>query len=127
MKSVYIICPVTIADDKDKNNLNAYVSFLEDDGYRVYYPGRDTDQKESGFDICLQNGAAIQEADEVHVFYKSSSKGSHFDLGVAFAFDILQLSGNKKKFKLVDVNINDKGNGPEFVSMMKKWEELRND
>ena len=99
MKKIYIICPVTIANDEDRSELAAYVAYLEDSGFDVYYPARDTDQSLSGFDICLENGAAIQEADEVHVFYRSESKGSHFDLGIAFAFDILYLG--KKGFKLV--------------------------
>ncbi len=122
MKKIYIICPVTIADEEEKAALNAYVAFLEDDENNVYYPARDTDQGISPFDICLQNGAAIQEADEIHVFYNSESRGSHFDLGVAFAFDILQM--NKKVFKIINVNGK---RGSKIVSMMEKWEELRND
>ena len=124
MKKIYIICPVTIASKSDRTELEAYVAFKEDDGYDVYYPARDTDQEASAFDICLQNGAAIQEADEIHVFYNSKSKGTHFDLGVAFAFDILSLQ--KKVFKKVQAKLTDDGNGYEFVNLMYKWEELRN-
>ena len=120
---VYLTCSVNAADDKIRNDLEAYVSYLEDNDYDVYYPQRDTKQDNHGFDICLANGIAIQEADEVHLFYNPASKGSHFDLGMLFAMEFLSL-GKKRVFKVVEGK--DKTTG-EWGRLFKKWEDLRNE
>ena len=124
MKRIYILCPVTIADESDRMNIEIYVDNLESEGHVVHYPARDTDQDGHPFDICLENGAAIQEADEIHIFYNSKSKGSHFDLGMLFA--LIMLKGEKKKVKVKDVNISDpqSGYGTGWVDLMAKIEKL---
>jgi hypothetical protein len=121
-KWIYILCPVTIATKEDDAELVAYVDMLEEEGHKVHLPARDTDQDADTFNICLQNSAAIQEADEVHIFYRSDSLGSHFDLGVTFA--LKYLLGNKKTVKVVEKTMKAEqsryGNG--WFDLLEKME-----
>ena len=62
-----------------------YVKKLEEKGYKVHYPPRDTNQKDpNGYYICLQNREAIVNADEVHIYWNGKSSGSKFDFGMVF-------------------------------------------
>lgn len=83
-KSVFVICPVRMADKATRKKLEAYKQNLESQGYKVHMPHLDTNQKASGYEICMQNMQAILKADEIHVFFSPASYGSHFDLGVTF-------------------------------------------
>ncbi len=86
MRNAFVICPVRNMTDEERNYLDLYVADLEGRGYKVHYPPRDTNQKDAiGISICMQNRRAIEEADEVHVYWNSSSEGSKFDFGIAFA------------------------------------------
>lgn len=79
----FLICPVR---GHDPSETQAIVDRLEANGYDVYWPQRDTDQlDETGFRICLDNRAAIQQADVVHFIWDGKSQGCLFDLGMAFA------------------------------------------
>jgi hypothetical protein len=115
MKNIYILCPVTIATDSIKEELESYVAFKEDQGNKVYYPARDTNQDDDPIDICESNYKAIALADEVHVFYNDKSLGSHFDLGIAFALH--------KRILLVEAVITGKYGG-KFLELIKS---LQND
>lgn len=129
-KKVFVICPVRIADSATRKKLEAYKKLLESQGYIVHLPHLDTDQKASGYEICMQNMKAILEADEIHIFFDSSSYGSHFDLGVAF----LACYRNKKKIIKVIENpevISKEGQlkfifVKSFSEMLYTWEQLQN-
>ena len=84
-KKIFIICPIRHLSPTWKYVISRYVSKLEAQGYQVYWPLRDTNQKASSLEICQQNRTAISHADEVHVFYDNQSEGVLFDLGMAFA------------------------------------------
>lgn len=82
---VFIICPVRSLNDKEKSFIEQYIQTLEEQGNEVHYPPRNTNQDDYiGYNICLQNCLAILEADEVHVYFNKDSKGTLFDLGMAF-------------------------------------------
>jgi nucleoside 2-deoxyribosyltransferase len=111
-KKVFIICSVRGASDEYQTKLENYVKSLEEDGYKVHLPHRDTNQKANGIDICKQNATAIFEADEVHIFYSKASQGTHFDMGVAFALN--------KPLKVVE---NEKyGEGKSYPRMLDEWQ-----
>lgn len=56
------------------------------DGSRVHFPPDDAPQDDpTGLAICQTHLRAMKLADEVHVFWDVESKGSHFDLGMAYA------------------------------------------
>lgn len=78
---VYLIMPVRNATE----SFGAYLAELEAAGHDVHYPPRDAPQDdETGHAICETHRAAIIAADEVHVIWDVESKGSHFDLGMAY-------------------------------------------
>lgn len=111
MKKVFIICTVRGASEEYRTNLESYVSKLESDGIKVHLPHRDTNQNATGIEICTENMNAIISADEVHIFYNSTSQGTHFDMGVAFA--------NDKPLIVVD---NEKyGEGKSYPRMIDEW------
>jgi hypothetical protein len=108
---IYIICPVRNGTPAD---VEKYVLELENLGNVVHFPPRDAPQMDgSGMFICLTHLGAMKCSDEVHVFWDVNSKGSHFDLGMAFALD--------KKIRLVHEYQPD-GAEKSYVKVMKIWE-----
>jgi len=83
-KKVFVICPVRMADTATRQKLEAYKIKLEAQGYEVHLPHMDTNQHETGYEICRENVDKIWEAHEVHIFFNPESIGSHFDLGATF-------------------------------------------
>jgi hypothetical protein len=84
-KNIFLICPVRIANKKEKKFLEDYSLKLEDKGNKIYYPARDTNQNDSiGLRICSDNRYAIKNSDEVHIYFNKKSNGSMFDVGMNF-------------------------------------------
>ena len=111
MKRIFIICTVRGASEEYKKKLEDYVSKLESEGNEVHLPHRDTNQNASGYDICMQNAKAIAMCHEVHIFYNPDSQGTHFDMGVAFAYG--------RKIVVVE-NVED-GPGKSYPRMIDEW------
>jgi len=129
---VFLICTVREADEKDRNFIDNYVSNLEDQGKRVYYPAADTNQidESGGYRICSDNLKAIMDSQEVHVYWTQKSQGTKFDLGIAFMEhrtknkkvrlanrnDVEEIvkeqrkNGQKKSFEMVLLNLDDLAN-----------------
>lgn len=113
---IFLICPVRNATPQVRKRIETYVENLENRGNSVYYPARDTDQKDdTGFRICSDNREAIFEADEVHIFWDSErvSQGSLFDLGVAFAY--------KKPLLIANPEDIIPEQGKSFLNMICYW------
>jgi hypothetical protein len=124
---IYIICSVRNASPDTQARLEAYTDWLEDKGHEVHLPHRDTKQDAKGFDICKENGTAIALADEIHIIWDDESKGSHFDLGMVFAYDVLL--DYKKRIRVVRYNglgDNKITEGKSFVRMMDEWLHVQN-
>lgn len=110
--NVYVICPVRGVTEEEDLYMKEFVDIAESahkglpyldgqeitdfenifandlNGYKVkcHFPPRDVNQDDpTGYDICHSHLYAMEKAKEVWVFWNSSSKGSHFDLGMAFA------------------------------------------
>lgn len=82
---VYIICPVREAHPSVTKRIRAYVEQLAKH-HEVHFPPDNAPQYDpTGRVICETHLRAMQIADEVHVFWDVDSKGSHFDLGMAYA------------------------------------------
>lgn len=111
MKKIFLICSVRNASQELLDAQLTYVTACEKMGYRVHYPPRDTNQNMCGLDICETNKNAIKNSDEVHIFYNHESQGTHFDMGVAFAF-------NKP---IVIVSNDEFGEGKSFPRMLSEW------
>lgn len=106
---IFLICPIR---DKDQEENEHFTKLLEDQGHEVYYPARDTNQFGLELEICNANYNAMVEADIVAIVYDRESKGSHFDLGMAFAlgktvryFDV----GNRQSMKCFENFLIDYG------------------
>lgn len=83
---IYIICSVREADPADTAFLRRGVKLLREEGHEVFFPPDDAPQDDvTGRAIIETEAQAIRDADEVHVFWDVNSKGSHFDLGIAYA------------------------------------------
>ena len=96
---VFVICPVRNVDEQTNRLIHQHVLELEEKGYQVYWPFRDTDQSDTnGTAICTANREAIYSANEVHIWFDSTSQGSLFDIGMTFAF----LRNTKKKVVLIN-------------------------
>lgn len=121
-KKVFIICSVRIASPSYRKKLEAYANCLEDDGYEVHLPHRDTDQTASGFNICLESAATINFADEVHIFYNEKSTGTHFDMGVLFALQVIM----EMDKKIVIVEGAEWTDTKSFKRMLMEWEKYQN-
>ena len=84
-KKIFILCPVREIASPVITILAGYVARLEAAGHRVYWPYRDTDQVDPiGLRICRDNRRGMRRSDVVYVCWDKESKGSHFDLGIAF-------------------------------------------
>jgi nucleoside 2-deoxyribosyltransferase len=86
MKKIYLIMPVREAQSAAAAAALDYLQKLEAQGHDVHFPPRDAPQDDpTGQRICEVHRAAMEAADEVHVLWDVNSKGSHFDLGMAYA------------------------------------------
>ena len=83
---IYLIMPVRNVHNDVLRVANLHRESLETNGHEVHYPPRDAPQLcPTGRTICETHRAAMETCDEVHVIWDVSSKGSHFDLGMAYA------------------------------------------
>jgi len=111
--NIYIISPVRNITKKEENYIKNYVEHLEKLGNKVYFPLRDTDQNDPiGFKICQQNMKAIEVCDRVDVFWNDKSRGSLFDLGIAFVF--------KKPIKIINTENIRKTPYKSFINVLLK-------
>lgn len=109
---VFIIGAVRAANQDFREYLERYARELEASGITVHLPHRDTNQSASGLDICRQNCAAIAASDEVHLFYRADSQGTHFDMGCAFALG--------KPLRVIESP--EYGEGKSYPRMAHEWE-----
>lgn len=82
MSRICIICPVRKGTPK---SVYSHVTDLEKEGHQVFFPTRDIGSTMPEIDICWRMLLKIDIADEVHVWYKGTSQGVHFDMGLLFA------------------------------------------
>lgn len=86
---IHFICPVRNVTEEQQNEIDGYAGKLQLEGHRVHNPKYSVDQTdETGFYICESHLASMSQADRVDVFWDVTSKGSHFDLGMAFALHV---------------------------------------
>lgn len=113
---IYIICPVRNITESQVAEIENYVAELEKQGYKVHYPPRDVNQNdETGYNICEAHRYAMYTCDRVDIFWDINSKGSHFDLGMAFAL--------KKEWKLVKAFQED-NSGKSYLKVIKLVEQM---
>lgn len=107
----FLICPVR---GKEMKSTEGVVKILENSGWEVHWPPRDTNQNDPiGFNICNENLEAIKDAEVIHVIWDGKSQGCLFDLGMSFALD--------KKIIVIEVPEYKKGE-KSFQAMVHFWE-----
>ena len=85
---IYVICAVRNATEEQVAHIRASVQVLKEMGHDVHFPPDDVDQDDpTGQAICEHHKKAMKECEQVHVYWDVTSKGSHFDLGMAYALD----------------------------------------
>jgi len=112
-KKSFLICPVR---GHESSELEFVVQQLENEGWTVHWPPRDTQQDNdpTGLRICGDNRKAIEEADVIHVVWDGKSQGSLFDLEIAFAL----------RKKVVAIQLPDATESKSFQNMVRHWERV---
>jgi hypothetical protein len=111
---IHIICPVRNVTEEQQNEIDNYVIQLENEGHWVHNPKYAVDQDdETGWNICEGHFDSMKYSDRIDIFWDVNSKGSHFDLGMAFALQI--------PVKIVKVYQPDT-EGKSYVKVMKEME-----
>lgn len=110
--NVYIICPVRNVTESQQEEIDDYVKELENQGHVVHNPKYAVNQEdETGYGICDCHRNFMEKADRVDVFWDVTSKGSHFDLGMAFVL--------RKTIKIVKL-YHDDNDGKSYVKVMQQ-------
>ena len=112
---IYLVCSVRNCTVEQQMEADTYVATMESNGHQVHYPPRDVNQNDptGGIQICKAHRAAIEACDEVHILWDGNSKGSHFDLGMAWAL--------RKQVKLVNKNFPDV-TGKSYLKVIQGWD-----
>ena len=81
--NIYVLCPVRNGVPEEARD---YAIDMKARGHAVHFPPDDAPQDDpTGNAICSVHLAAMKKCDRVDVFWDVTSKGSHFDLGMAYA------------------------------------------
>jgi hypothetical protein len=107
---IHLICPVRNVTDEQQKEIDDYCKSLEQQGHSVHNPKYAVNQDdETGFYICAAHCHSMVHSDRIDIFWDVTSKGSHFDLGMAFALN--------KPVKLVKTYQPD-NEGKSYVKVM---------
>jgi len=86
---IHLICPVRDVTPEQQAEIDDYVRQLEAEGHVVHNPKYAVDQEDpTGWHICEGHYNSMVQSERVDIFWDVNSKGSHFDLGMAFALGI---------------------------------------
>lgn len=86
---IHLICPVRLATKEQQKEIDEYAHQLEIEGHTVHNPKYAVNQEDpTGWNICNEHYLSMTKSDRVDIFWDNNSKGSHFDLGMAFAIGI---------------------------------------
>lgn len=116
---IHLICPVRGVTDEQQEEIDTYVEALRLEGHTVHNPKYAVDQNdETGFGICAGHLNSMLTANRIDVFWDVNSKGSHFDLGMAFALN--------KAIKVVKTYQPD-NEGKSYLKVMQVVERFSNE
>lgn len=113
--NIYIICPVRNMTSNQVKEIDEYITSLEDQGHGVHSYKKVDQHSETGFEIVQDHFLALNGADRVDIFWDVTSKGSHMDLGMAFALG--------KHLNLVKAYQED-NEGKSYLKVIKKTQEV---
>lgn len=85
---IVICCPIRLADKSQNQEALDYIARLKSEGHEVFsYWDTLMEACPTGADILNRHLEAVQNADEVHVFWTNNSTGTHFEIGTAVAMN----------------------------------------
>ena len=115
---IFLISPVRNASEEQKKEIEEYKRICEQLKYKIYVPHLDTVQTDllGGYTICHRNALGLSSSDAVHMYYDQNSRGSMFDLGVAYACEEPLIIINKDR---IEYNSNDFGD-----NLVSSWNDL---
>lgn len=89
MSESFLVCPVRDATPQQIAVIEHHNAIVESTGEKVYWPHKHTKQDGDpiGIRICRDNREAMFTRDKVRVWYDPKSRGSCFDIGMAFVFE----------------------------------------
>lgn len=83
---IYVICAVRNAPQEYVSRIREQIQRAREQGHVVHFPPDDAPQEDpTGSAICAVHLSAMKQCDQVWVYWDVESKGSHFDLGMAYA------------------------------------------
>lgn len=113
---IHLICPVRNVTEEQQKEIDDYCAQLEKEGHVVHNPKYAVDQNDpTGLNICLGHYESMKISDRIDIFWDCDSKGSHFDLGMAFALG--------KKVKVVKLYKPD-NDGKSYAKVMYELEKF---
>jgi len=81
----FIIRPVRGVTEQENKSIEGCIASAEKSGIKIYDPFLHTNQNDdTGYNICMQNCAAISRSKKVLLFYNPESLGSVFDIGMTY-------------------------------------------
>ncbi len=106
---IFLICPVRKATNEQKKWIEDFTKEKQHAGYVIHAPHIHTKQTDflGGYAICKQNAEAVASSQEIDIYYDQSSKGSVFDLGVAYALHKPLRLLNREKILFDDKDLID--------------------
>lgn len=111
---IHLICPVRGVTDEQQKEIDDYAKSLETQGHTVHNPKYAVDQDdETGYRICWGHLQSMKIANRVDIFWDVTSKGSHFDVGMAFAMN--------KAIKLVKAYQPD-NEGKSYLKVLQEYQ-----
>lgn len=101
-KNIHVICPVANLTENEERLILSHTEALEREGHTVRCPFRDTNQHdEIGLRIIAEHEDDILWANEIHIWWNPTSKGSLWDLAQARMAQHFHLD---KKIILINVD-----------------------
>jgi hypothetical protein len=111
---IHLICPVRGVTDEQQKEIDDYAAKLVAKGHTVHNPKYAVDQDDAtGYRICWGHLESMKIANRVDVFWDVNSKGSHFDIGMAFAMN--------KAIKLVKAYQPD-NEGKSYLKVLQEYQ-----
>ena len=122
INKIFLICPVRDANLNQIEKMRSFVNNKAQEGYKVHYPLDHTNQlgDQIGYRICTENANAIGDAKSVSIYYDQASRGTMFDLGVAYYFQYLDPTRTFVLENAEDIVINPSDFGDTVVNIMQQ-------
>lgn len=85
---IVVACPIRISTGEENRRAQEYIRAVKAMGHEVFsYWDTLQEACPTGADILEKHLQAVRECEELHVFWKESSRGTHWEVGTAVALN----------------------------------------